>query len=571
MSDVNTRAAMRGADILVQTLARAGVERLYALSGNHVMSIFDACIDARLPLIHTRHEAAAVHMADAQARLTGRPSVALVTGGPGHANALGALYSALMAESAVLLLSGQSPLGLAGQGAFQEIDQVAIAAPVCKAAWSVRDARSLQADLILALDIVARGRPGPVSLSLPSDLLEALAPAQQDQASLAANQATEHWPTIDSQQQQAERDASIDAAFDWLGAGRYPLMLLGPMMLSAQRRSELHTLEQQLQIPVLALDSPRGVDDPRLGGLVGALAAADRILLVGKRVDFTVRFGAAPVFAESCQFWQIEPDPVELDRAQARLGSRLVRQTRCEPLACVARFAGKARAQATATPAHRSHRDWLQSVRERIAARPPDWALSRRSQPPSAPTEPLHPALIGRVVSEVIAAHPNAVLISDGGEFGQWMQASIDPPRRLINGPAGAIGLALPMALAARAVEPAAPVIALMGDGAFGFHPTEFDTAVRHQLPFVVIIGNDRRWNAEYQLQLKQYGAARLSGCELADTGYEQIAQALGGVGVRVETEAQLRDALALAITSRQPYCLNVRMQGLAAPTVPRI
>jgi acetolactate synthase-1/2/3 large subunit len=115
--------SLRGADVLARTLAAAGVKQVFALSGNHVMPVFDAALDARLSLLHVRHEAAAVHMADAWGRLTGEPGIALVTGGPGHANALGALYTALAAQSPMVLISGHAPLDELGKGAFQEMPQ----------------------------------------------------------------------------------------------------------------------------------------------------------------------------------------------------------------------------------------------------------------------------------------------------------------------------------------------------------------------------------------------------------------------------------------------------------------
>jgi acetolactate synthase-1/2/3 large subunit len=123
----------RGADALARALRTAGVARIFTLSGNHVMPVFDATIDAGISLLHTRHEAAAVHMADAWARLTGEPGIALVTGGPGHANAVSALYTAQMAEAPIVLLSGHAPNGQLGMGAFQEMRQAEMAAPVTKA------------------------------------------------------------------------------------------------------------------------------------------------------------------------------------------------------------------------------------------------------------------------------------------------------------------------------------------------------------------------------------------------------------------------------------------------------
>jgi acetolactate synthase-1/2/3 large subunit len=159
----------RGADAVVATLRAAGVRYVFTLSGNHIMPIFDAAIGSGLELIHVRHEGAAVHMADAYARLTGNVGIALVTGGPGHANAVGALYTALMAESPVVLLSGHAPTAELGRGAFQEMRQADIAAPITKGSGV---ARVLPGDLENAIRMAKGGTPGPVHLSLPLELLE---------------------------------------------------------------------------------------------------------------------------------------------------------------------------------------------------------------------------------------------------------------------------------------------------------------------------------------------------------------------------------------------------------------
>src|SRR6266849_1290342 len=162
----------RGADALVRAMANAGVRCVFTLSGNHIMPVFDAALDSGITLIHTRHEAAAVHMADAWGRLTGEPGVAIVTGGPGHANAVGALFTALGAESPMVLLSGHAATWELGRGGFQELRQADMAAPVTKASWTSASAANLGRDLGEAMRIATSGRPGPVHVSLPSDLLE---------------------------------------------------------------------------------------------------------------------------------------------------------------------------------------------------------------------------------------------------------------------------------------------------------------------------------------------------------------------------------------------------------------
>jgi acetolactate synthase-1/2/3 large subunit len=162
-----------GADLLVETLVTHGVKTVFSLSGNQILSIYDATHGRGVDLLHTRHEAAAVHMADGWGRLTETPGVALVTAGPGHLNAVSGLYTALMSESPMVLLSGHAPRAQRGRGAFQEIDQVGAARPVVKAAWVAESAEGLGDDIARAFAVANSGRPGPVHVSLPGDLLEA--------------------------------------------------------------------------------------------------------------------------------------------------------------------------------------------------------------------------------------------------------------------------------------------------------------------------------------------------------------------------------------------------------------
>jgi acetolactate synthase I/II/III large subunit len=533
----------RGADALVATLARAGVQRMFTLSGNHIMSVFDACLDQGIELIHTRHEAAAVHMADAWARLTGEVGVALVTGGPGHANAVSALYTAQMSESPVVLLSGHAPDKERGAGAFQEMRQADMAAPVTKASWTCTGAESVGADTDAAMRIALAGRPGPVHLSLPSNALESAARDGDAGASRAVPAAL---PL------EAGTAAKV---VEFLAGARRPLILGGPATLTTRGRVRIAALEEATGVPVIGMESPRGINDPSLGAFAEMLAQADRVLLLGKRLDFTLKFGRAPAVAADCRFIQIDPDDYELQRSQRAVGDRLALAVRADTFVAIEQLC---------RPASRSRADgWLRDVRAALATR--DTASDRPAEPGR-----LHPVELCAPLQPVLDSHPQSVLVCDGGEFGQWAQACLHAPRRVINGPAGAIGSALPMALAGRLAEPGAPVIALMGDGTAGFHLAEFDTAVRYGLPLVAVIGNDARWNAEYQIQLKAYGRERTIGCELLPSRYDQVCVALGGHGEFVESPDQMAPALRRALASGRPACINVALQGVAAPGAPR-
>ncbi|HZO03388.1 MAG TPA: thiamine pyrophosphate-dependent enzyme, partial [Burkholderiales bacterium] len=177
----------------------------------------------------------------------------------------------------------------------------------------------------------------------------------------------------------------------------------------------------------------------------------------------------------------------------------------------------------------------------------------------------LHPVVVCREVQKLLAA-PDAVFVSDGGEFGQWAQACLEAPRRIINGPAGSIGSALPFAAAAKLAFPHAPVVALLGDGTLGFHLSEVDTAVRYGLPYVAVVGNDACWNAEYQIQLRAYGEARAHGLDLLPTRYGAVAAALGAHGEDVLSVEQLTGALERSMSARKPALVNVMIERAAAP-----
>jgi len=533
----------RGADALVRTLAAAGVRRIFTLSGNHIMPVFDAALDARIELVHVRHEAAAVHMADAWARLSGEVGVALVTGGPGHANALGALYTAAMAEAPVLLLSGHAPLAQLGRGAFQEMRQAEAAVPLTKAAWTAQRADTLAADIAQAVATARAGRAGPVHVSLPQDVLEGEAASERVEADLA--------PPGD-----AMGPHVLAPIVERLRRAVRPLVLCGPSCMTRAGRAAMRALEAASGVPVIGMESPRGIADPALGAFAEMLARADCVLLLGKRLDFTLKFGAPPAFAADCELMQVDPEEAEIERTRRAVGARLV-----------AHAPGRARdaLDALALQGSLQRSAWREEVAQALRFRPASWNDARASQ-----AGRMHPVQALRPLQALLDAHPDSVFVSDGGEIGQWAQACLEAPHRVINGVAGSIGAALPFALAARLASPEAPVIAVMGDGTFGFHCAEIDTAVRYGLPFVLVVGNDARWNAEYQIQLRDYGADRLVGCELLPARYDRVAEGFGAVGELVTRAEEVLPAARRALASARPALLNVMIEGLAAPNLRR-
>ncbi|HEX4780007.1 MAG TPA: thiamine pyrophosphate-binding protein, partial [Usitatibacter sp.] len=354
---------------MVDALKAAGITRVFTLSGNHVMPVFDAALDAGLELIHVRHEAAAVHMADAWGRLTGQPGVALVTGGPGHANAIGALYTAMMADSPVVLLSGHAPRQELGKGAFQEMAQAELAAPLTKASWTSGSPEGVAYDTRRALRLAMAGRPGPVALSLPTDCLEGTVAGSVAEESMAGT------PVLDFDSAQA---------LAWLRGAARPLVITGPVTMTRRGREARVALEVALGIPVVGMESPRGIADPALGAFAEMLARADRVLLVGKRRDFTLRFGKPPAFAADHEAREV-----------------------CREGDALAALASLAREASREGPVKGG---WLAEMHAAISFRPASWDHAA-----SAIAGRMHPVQALRPLQALLDSHPDSVFVSDGG------------------------------------------------------------------------------------------------------------------------------------------------------------
>ena len=537
---------LRGADVVARSLHRLGCRRMFTLSGNHIMSIFDAALDAGIDLVHVRHEAAAVHMADAHGRLTGEVGVALVTGGPGHANAVGALYTALAAESPMVLLSGHAATWELGRGGFQELAQSDMARPVTKASWTADDAAALGSDIGEAFRVALSGRRGPVHVSLPSDLLD---------ARLGENAV--RWPTIGATERQALGDGDCAKVLSLLGSAKRPIIFAGPQLSNPPGRALLADIEAATGVPAVILESPRGLADATLGALPDLAKQADLVVLLGKALDFTLKWTGATSFDPGVRLIAIDPDAQLTERARREKGNALLFACVADPALAAEKLAADAR------KAPQRDKAWLTEARSALDARPASW----RDVVSKTPGR-LHPAEVFRTLRSFVERDPDAILICDGGEYAQWAQSMLPVRRRLINGVAGAIGSSLSFALAARLIDAKVPVFAVLGDGTIGFHISEFETAVRRALPFVAILGNDARWNAESEIQRREYGDNRMHGCELLPVRYDQVVAAFGGHGEYVERASDLPAAIERALVSGKPACVNVMIESTAAPAL---
>ena len=524
-----------GAQLLVQRLKELGVDTLFSLSGNQIMPVYDACIDAGLDIIHVRHESGAVFMADAFAQMTGKLGVAMVTAGPGFGNAISPVFSAQMNESPILLLSGDSPVGLDGLGAFQELDQCSMIAPVVKSTERPKSPTELCQAFDRAVVTALSGRMGPTHISLAFDVLNQEAESPTKQQSVPSKELS-------------RADALYVA--DAINAANKPIIFTGPMLNEGRGKEELAALREAFAVPVINLESPRGLRDPSLGTFVKLMKEADLVVSLGKELNFTTGFMKAPTLSDDVKVIAIDPDAETLKKTRERIGSKLQTSIEADPKPA-------ARALAALGDNYHRNQDWSMDV---------EIATSNRKVA-ALPADQFHSKALAEALKAKLDKIDNLILVCDGGEIGQWVQGFCPTTYRIINGMSGAIGGAIPYALGAKVANPDATVVALMGDGTAGFHFPELDTAARAKLAFVGIVGNDDKWNAEVEIQKRDYGPNRVFACELsADARYDLGAVAFGCEGALANSVEEFNTAFDAALEADRPYLINARIEGYAAP-----
>ena len=525
---------------LIQTLANNGVEVIFSLSGNQIMPLYDACIDANIRIIHTRHEGAAVYMAEAYAQLSGKLGVALVTAGPGLLNAVSALYSAARSETPILLISGDAGLGMDGRGGFQELDQCAITAPITKHSARPLNAAAILSDLDHCIATALGGTPGPTHLALAFDLLS------QTTGLDAAKQ-------VSLPPASAMRQSDLETVIKAIDAAKHPLIMTGPQANSTRQPAANTALEAALGLPIICLESARGLSDSFYGDLTAALKSADLIIHLGKLADYSTGLHASGRITKGTPIISILTDDQTAPMPANDDHPITLIRTGNIPTSMTQLAKAITDQQITVCDA-----DWPAAVTASIIRRLA-WQAGNQGHHPAALTTQLQCLRINQAASPI--------LIADGGEFCQWVQAGCIAPRRMINGPSGAIGGGIAYAIGASIACPDAEIFLVMGDGTAGFYLGEIHTAVRTNANITAIIGNDYRWNAEVQIQIDTYGPDRVYGCDLDEKAdYAAAAIGLGAQGQNVGPDDDLDAALRTASATQGTTVLNVLIDGQAAP-----
>jgi len=521
-----------GGELVARTLSDQGIRTIYTLCGGHIAPVYDGCLNTEISIIDFRHEQAAAHAADAHARLTRKPGVALVTAGPGVTDAVTGVANAYQARSPLVLLGGAAPLKTKGMGALQEIPQVEMFQNITKATFTVESTVDIPSTLSEAFRLALTGRPGPVFVELPFDILFNVV----DSPDLPPRIVVE--PVL-------PKETAIRQMFELLRAAKKPLIVAGTQVYWDEAHEELKALTDQTGIPVFTNGAGRGtlpMTHPHCfkAARSDALREADVVLLIGTPLDFRLKYGKKDWNPQG-KLIQVENDPDELNHNRqadvAMLGNaRLVLEALSEGLQGV------------------QYREWLDQVMELERDKKANLETWKKLD-----DVPINHFRFGAAIEEM--SDENTILIGDGGDIVSACAKVIDlvlPGQWLDPGPLGCLGVGAPFGIATQHLYPDKKVLIISGDGSFGFNGFEFDTAVRFDLPIVCIVGNDAGWGQIRGPQKQMVGSERAVATSLALTRYDKIVEAMGGYGQLVEQPEELLPALERAFSSGRPACINV-------------
>jgi acetolactate synthase-1/2/3 large subunit len=529
-----------GGELVARALAAQGVDTLYTLCGGHIAPVYEGCLNNNIRVIDFRHEQAAGHAADAYARLTRNIGAAIVTAGPGVTDAVTAVANAYQARSPMILFGGAAPLRTRGRGALQEMPQTEMFQTFTKASFTIQKTEEIPAQLADAFKLALSGRPGPIFIELPFDVL------------FNAIDIPEIAPKFVAEPVAPELSA-IQAMFEILRSAQKPILIAGTQVYWDGASDALREFTEQTAVPVFTNGAGRGtlpMTHPHCfkSARSKALREADAVLLIGTPLDFRLKYGLEG-WNPAAKLIQIENDAAELHHnRQADVAmvadARLVLEALSEGLQGI-RWG-----------------DWLDEVRV--------WEEKKRDQ--QAAWEALDDAPVNhfRFAAEINKLlDEEMIVVGDGGDIVSAAAKVLDvtvPGQWLDPGPLGCLGVGAPFAIAAQHLYPQKKVLIVSGDGSFGLNGFEFDTAVRYHLPIVAIVGNDAGWGQIRGPQVNMVGEDRAIATKLAPTRYDKIVAAMGGYGEHVDDPAEIGPALSRAFASGLPACIDVSLdeKGMA-------
>ncbi|WP_067125851.1 acetolactate synthase [Microtetraspora malaysiensis] len=531
-------AAKHAGDVAVAVSKAYGVETMFTLSGGHVFPLYDGAVHEGMRILDVRHEQSAVFAAEATARLTRGPGLAVLTAGPGITNGVSGVATAHFNGSPVVVMGGRAPQSRWGSGALQEMDHPPLFESISKLAFTGSGAETIGQDVEMAFRTALAPHRGPVFVDFYMDHLFAPSPARDTE-------------TLSPSPLEPDTDALADIA-KLIAAAERPVLVLGSDVWMDRAEEAARDFAEEYRLPVIPNGQGRGILPAGHELLVTrargrAFGQADLVIVVGTPLDFRLGYG-----------WFGGKDGAPLAKVVhvADAASQLATHVGLAGSAAgdlSLTFWSLAAACSTAGVDPKSYAPWVATLAEASAA-----AIAGDAELLASDADPIHPMRIYGELGKILA--DDAVVIGDGGDFVSYAGKYVEPrnPGNWLDpGPYGCLGTGLGYSIAARLARPSSQVALLLGDGAAGFSLMDVDTLVRHRLPVVMICGNNGMWGLEKHPMQLLYGydvAADLQ----PQCRYDQVVTALGGGGELVTSPSEIGPALRRAFDSGVPYLVNI-------------
>ncbi|MGC1816442.1 MAG: oxalyl-CoA decarboxylase [Casimicrobiaceae bacterium] len=566
-ANVQAHQETDGFHLLIDALKLNGIDTVFGLPGIPITDLTRKAQAAGLRVISFRHEQNAGYAASIAGFMTQKPGICLTVSAPGFLNGLTALANATTNCFPMILISGSSEREVVDlqQGDYEEMDQLAIAKPLAKAAFRVLHAEDIGVGVARAIRAAVSGRPGGVYLDLPAKLFPQAMDAEAGRNSLIK--------VVDPAPRQIPGRDAVQRALDLLKAARRPLIILGKGAAYAQADADIRTLIEKTGIPYLPMSMAKGLvpdTHPQCASAARSyvLPEADVVLLIGARLNWLLSHGKGKTWGGKTskewggqKFIQVDISPQEAD-SNVRIDAPVVGDIG----SCVSAMLGAIDSTAGSgwpkPPA-----DWLSAVAERKNKNVAKMAETLAKDP--TPMN-FHSAL--NVVRDIVKSNPDAMLVNEGANALDFTRSIVDmykPRKRLDVGTWGVMGIGMGFSVAA-AVVSGQPVIAIEGDSAFGFSGMEVETICRYNLPIcVVILNNNGVYRGDEVNVTGGQDPAPL--VFVKDARYEKLMEAFGGIGVHATTPGELRKAMEEAIRSRRPTLINAVIDEKAGTESGRI
>jgi len=541
-----------GGLLLIRALKAHGIRRLFTLPGAPLFPVYEACLNEGVEVFVARHESGLIHIAEGWSRATGKPSVVLVSPGPGLSNSMAGLSIAFAECSPVILLSGIDVPANLGRGGRQELPQVEMCKPITKWAALLSNGARIPEYIDKAFRIALNGMPGPVHISITSDTISGLIEADESIILLPAHT----QPTAAAQ----AGPEFIEQALELLATAERPLIVAGAAAFWSHAGDALRQFIETVKIPLMTVEQARGMIPDNhpycFGDGYGTVNQAaqlqgrvDVLLLLGDRLDHAFAYGSC---FGSAKIIHVCPDANEIGKNHA-----IECGVACDVRAVTVQLLEAAKARQWKEPA-----GWVAELRETRSGQ------AARVQKNAASIQTgVHPARIAQEVEKLL--DEQSILAFDGGDFSSWARYCMTARRPggwLASTVLGHLGVGLPYAIGAKLAFPEAKAVVMTGDGAMGFSAMEIETAVRYGIPVVIVVANDAAYGVEVYYQQRWFGPDRVVGTELTNTRWDLLAESIGGHGEYVDAPEQLRPALERAFASGKPACVNVKAHRTPSP-----